>query len=291
MVNITIYPGGALGAAEDHYDLCLYGAADIIFVSPHVTSGIFPLDDALTLPLEFPSSEIASVVYWELMEKYLKNTQYRDVKILFVYTTGLVQLHTIDRQVRTLEDFKGLRLSTDSSMKTKITKALGGTPVFMSPPDLPTSLDRGLIDGTFNEWEGAWTWKLHDVTNKRTGNLGLTTHLSVIMMNLDVWNSLPNEIQKIFNETSGYERSRSAGAVFDELESNYLEKIMNYDKQAENSGIYFLPEDEKTRWKEELSIVSKEWVKEQERKGLPATALLGDLRKLVKKYQEQKSAR
>ncbi|NIS63055.1 MAG: hypothetical protein GTO13_20880, partial [Proteobacteria bacterium] len=42
-VQITLYPGGALGGAKEQWDLAIGGIADISFFMPGYTPGRFPL--------------------------------------------------------------------------------------------------------------------------------------------------------------------------------------------------------------------------------------------------------
>lgn len=285
-VKVTFYPAEALGKAPDHYDLCLKGTADIVWIDPNFTPGVFPLIGVIALPMQFPKSEVAGAVFWELMEKYMADTEFKKVKVLWVYPTGLFQLWTRKKQVRKLEDLKGMKLSCTSDVLVKITKALGAVPVFMPEPDIYTSLERGLLDGRWHEWEGGWTWKAHEVTKYRTANVDLGTNTNVIMMNLDSWNKLPRDIQKIVDECSGLKYSQYSGKVWDETNVEFLPKIIDYDKKAGNPEIYYISDSERARWKEAVTPVYDEWVNEMEAKGLPGKAILKDLRALVKKYSQ-----
>ena len=285
-VKITFYGGEALGKAPDHYDLALRGTADISWIDPNFTPGAFPLVESIALPMEFPSSEVASAVFWELMKKYMMNTSFKKVKVLFVHTTGLFQLFSRKKQVRKLEDLKGMKLAATSPTLSKIIKALGGVPVFMPEPDIYTSLERGLLDGRWQEWEGAWVFKMPEVTKYRTANVNLATNTCMAIMNLDAWNKLPKDIQKIFDETTGLELSRFAGATFDKQCEKFLEIIKDYDKKAGKAPIYYLPDSERARWVKAISGVAGAWAKEKESKGLPANAVVKDLRDAVKRYSK-----
>ena len=275
-----------MGAAPDHYDLVLKGTADIGWIDPNFTPGVFPLIGAIALPMLFPNSEVAGAVFWEMMDKYMADTEFSKVKVLWVYPTGLFQLWTREKQVKTVEDIKGLKLACTSTVLTKITEALGGVPVFMPEPDIYTSLERGMLDGRWHEWEGGWTWKAHEVTKYRTANVDLATNTNVIIMNLDAWNSLPPDIQKILDEASGLEYSMYSGGVWDATNEEFLPIVMDYDEKAGNPPIYYLPDDERARWKEAITPVYDEWVNEMEAEGLPGKAIFEDVLAAVKKHSK-----
>ena len=221
-----------------------------------------------------------------MMDKYMADTEFSKVKVLWVYPTGLFQLWTREKQVKTLADIDGLKLACTSTVLTKITEALGGVPVFMPEPDIYTSLERGMLDGRWHEWEGGWTWKAHEVTKYRTANVDLATNTNVIIMNLDAWNSLPPDIQKILDEASGLEYSMYSGGVWDATNEEFLPIVMDYDKKAGNPPIYYLPDDERARWKEAITPVYDEWVNEMEAEGLPGKAIFEDVLAAVKKHSK-----
>lgn len=61
-VKITFYPAEALGHVPDHYPMVLKGLADIVWIDPNHTPGVFPLADIVTVPFLFPDSETCSAV-------------------------------------------------------------------------------------------------------------------------------------------------------------------------------------------------------------------------------------
>ncbi len=282
-VKVTIYGGGTLGNLAEQYNLVLTRTADIAAMDPTTVPGVFPRSEVVTLPLFWKSNEVASMVSWDLMQKYMVATEFKDTKVLWAFTTGCYQIYTRTKPIRTLEDWKGMKIGTFNSMQTEIVKVLGGVPVFMLPMEMYTALERGLIDGRLFDWDGARAFKTPEVTKYRTGNVDLSTGLIVIVMNRDVWSSLPPDIQKIIDE-KGPEWTGRTGASFDKVEPVMVQNWVNYDKKAGNPPIYYLPESERARWKEALQPLIDAWVKETEAKGIPARAMLADLRALQEKY-------
>lgn len=283
-VKVVLYGGEAMGKAPDYYTMCRMGVADIVQIEPNFTPGVFPLTEAISLPMEFNSAEVASAVLWELFEKYMKDSEFKKVKVLITHTTGISQLFST-KKIMALEDFKGVKFAATSTMLMKTINALGGAAVMMPEPDIYTSLERGLIDGRFHEWEGAWVFKMNEVTKYRTANVNLNSNTLMIIMNLNKWNSLPDDVKQIFDDVSGLVASKAAGRAFDEQDKVHLEKIISYDKSAQNPEIYYLPANERERWKATTSIIAEEWVKEKDKMGLPGTAIVKDLRKFTAKFK------
>ena len=104
-------------------------------------------------------------------------------------------------------------------------------------------------------------------------------------MNLDTWNSLPTDIQKIFDDYSTVEKARDRGRVWDVKTVEALDNvIIPYDQEHGNPPIYTPPKEEKARWVEAVTPLYEEWIADREAKGLPARAFIDDLLKLAEKY-------
>lgn len=283
-VKITFFPAEALGHAPDHYSMVLKGLADIVWIDPNHTPGVFPLTEIISAPFLFPDSETCSTVMWRIYEKYLFDTAFNKVKVLFVFNVGLNEYHG-NKEVKSLEDFKGMKLASVSAFHSKTYKALKASPVFMIEPEIYTALERGMVDGRFHNWEGAFVWKMAEVTKYRIQDLKINTMPNVILMNLDKWNSLPDDIKAIFNAESGEKISRHIGKAFDAAEITFKDMILETDKKAGRPEAYKLPKSERERMIQAVEPVIAEWVEKNENKGLPAKAMLSDVKEMVEQFK------
>ncbi|MBN1907950.1 MAG: hypothetical protein JW927_22930, partial [Deltaproteobacteria bacterium] len=69
-VKVTMFSGGALGKAADHYNLAEEGIADITYALQDYTPGRFPLTTVFELPFMIPSAEKTSVAMWKTFEEF-----------------------------------------------------------------------------------------------------------------------------------------------------------------------------------------------------------------------------
>jgi TRAP-type C4-dicarboxylate transport system substrate-binding protein len=283
-VKITMFPGGAMGAPPDHYNLLTSGMADIAMVDTSFTAGVFPLTGVMGLPMIFNNAKSAAASYYELIQKDLKDTEYKDVKVLFTGSPDPMHLYSAKKPIQTLEDLNGMKIAINSDIGIKALESLGAVGMFMGPPDIYTSLERGIIDAGAQCWEAGVSFKYHEVTKYRTvSDLGCSPH--VVMMNLDKWNSLPDDIKKIIDDASGLNRSLMAGDAFAVAEKAALEQvIIPYDKSKGNPDIYYLPASEMQRWKDKMPPVYDYFVSSNAAKGLPAKQVYDDLVQIAQKY-------
>jgi len=289
-VKITLYPAGALGSAMDHYDMVLAGTADIVFVEPGFHPDRFPLSQGIALPFAFGTSEglseATAVTYWELAEKYLMDREFKDVKLLHVGGGLPFHINTSTKQVRTMEDLKGMKIATTEPGMIPALEMLGAAPVFMPPPELYTAVERGLVDCSLGGFDAISTFKVFEVTKYRTLAWLYIARITV-MMNLDTWNSLPPDIQQIIDEVSGLEKSRQAGAFMDAQEKRSEEEVIRpWDKEKGNPEYYTLPETERDRWADVVKPLHDKWIEENEAAGLPARAFYDDMLRLAEKYSK-----
>ncbi|MBN1189676.1 MAG: TRAP transporter substrate-binding protein [Dehalococcoidales bacterium] len=286
MVKISYFGGASLGGAPEHYDLVLSGTADIAVISPEFTPGQFPMSGIANLPGLFPNSEVAAGALWEYSKKYTMDTELKEVKLLAVSPTAPSQLLTRTKQVKTLEDLKGLKIAGTSPAHAKTVEALGGVPVLQTEGEVYTSLERGLVDGRLHAWDSTVVWKGMEVTKYRTANVNGPLNLMLILMNMDSWNKLSPEMQNIMTGLSGLGMSRYTGIIYDRANMRMLEVVKEYDKANGNPDIYWLPEDEQAKWQKAMSTYVDEWVSEMNGKGLPGEQALSDLRGWVEQYKK-----
>ena len=98
-------------------------------------------------------------------------------------------------------------------------------------------------------------------------------------MNKDLWNSLPPDIKKAFNELSGAWGMNFESKVWDEEDAK--------GKQASikaGNKIYNLTPEELERWKSVVRPVWDEWIADMEAKGLPGKKIFDAVMQLKEKY-------
>ncbi len=285
-VKITFYLGESLAKAAGLYEAVLAGTADIVWVDPGFTPGVFLREEVMALGMFFTSAEVGGAACWELIQKYMKDTDFKKVKILWVTAMHPSQVITKPKPVKTLEDLKGMKFAAQGPAVARVIGALGAAPVVMPQPEIYNALDRGLVDGNFNNLESYVVFKTVEVAKYLTVDLDLMANKTVTMMNLDSWNKLPPDIQKIIEENSGLEFSRHCGAIHDEQMKIDLALILDYYKKAGNPPPYNLPESERARWVQAVQPIIEAWVAEKEAKGIPGKAIAEDFRALIKKYSK-----
>lgn len=275
-VKVTFYPGGALGKTPDHYALAEKGIADIIYILHDYTPGRFPMTSVFELPFMVPSARKTSVAMWKVYEQFPEfRKEYRKVKVLALFCHDPGGFNTVEKPIRTIEDFKGMKFRTANPHVTKALKRFGAVPVNMPVTEVYTALERGVVDGTVLPWEGNFIFKLAELLKYGT-EADFYTMTMMVVMNKKKYDSLPDDVKKVIDETTGMVMSEEAGRVYDEVRPVMKKLCMKQGMEA----IEMSPE-QRNRLKELTLPLRGEWVKAMEKRGLPGQAVLDAAVKLT----------
>ncbi len=274
-VDITVFPGGTLTPAPQTYDSVVKGIADIGMSCFAYTRGRFPVMEAADLPLGYPNGITASKVVNDFYTA-IHPEELADVKVLYLHAHGPGLLHT-GKPVTTLDDLKGMKIRS-TGLSAKIVKALGGVPVAMSQGDTYESLKKGVVEGTFGPMEVLKGWRQGEVIKSTTEctSIGYTTTMYVVM-NLDKWNSLPEEIQALFEETSR-QAIKNHGLAWDEADAAGREYTLSL-----GNSIVQLSDEQTALWNDKVQTVIDDYITAAKEKNLSGKKYVDTLRDLLKK--------
>ncbi|MFC1902182.1 TRAP transporter substrate-binding protein DctP, partial [Chloroflexota bacterium] len=215
----------------------------------------------------------------EVFDKYLTGEYgFGESKVLQMHVVGTTTLHTTGKPVRKLEDLAGLQIRTPPGLLTNAVKALGGTPATISLSEVYSALEKGMVDGMVTGWTGVIQFTLQDVLDYHTA-IDIGTTPAVWVMNLKTWNSLPPDIQKIFEEELNPLALEIANGARKQEEADAVSIV----QRAGNTVILLSPE-ELARWKQATRYIADDWAAEMDAKGLPGTEIVQATRELSAKY-------
>jgi TRAP-type C4-dicarboxylate transport system substrate-binding protein len=276
-VKVVMFPGGALGKASDHYSLAEKGIADIVYALQDYTPGRFPLTSVFELPFMIPSAEKTSVAMWKTYEKFPEvQREYSKVKVLALFCHPPGHFNTVKKPIRTLEDFKGLKFRTASQPSViNALKIFGAVPVTMAVSDSYSALERGVVDGTVLPWEGLYVFNQAELLKYSTETDFYTTTM-MIVMNKRRYKSLPEDIKKVIDQTTGLVLSREIGRVYDSMRPVYKERCLEKGMQTIQ-----LPPEDTEKLKSLTMPIREEWIEEMKQKRLPGKAVLDEAIRLI----------
>ncbi len=277
-VKIQTFPGGTLLAAKNIFDGVISGTADIGNFAMSYQPGRFPVSEAVDLPLGFKSSRVASLVLYDLIEKY-KPKEFEKVKILTLFTCPPADFMT-SKPVKSLNDLKGMEVRV-SGTGAEIVKRLGAVPVAMPQSETPEAIQKGVVKGMVSSME-----ILKDFNFAAYCPYATDTNLFVVsfavVMNLDKWNALPANVKKVLDDLR-VEQAQWTGSYVD----NHVQEALAWSKEKYSHKVISLSAVDKTEISKLLNPMIQEYVKRVSAQGLPGEKIIKDVTALKVKYEKQ----
>jgi len=283
-IKIDIFPSMQLGGTPPQlFDQARDGVADIVWTLPGNTPGRFPGIEAFELP--FVANKRALVNSLALADYAEQNLQdeFKDVKPLCFWAHDHGLIHA-NKQVKTMDDLKGLKLRFPTRLAGEALRALGANAIGMPIPQVPESLAQRVIDGCVIPWEVVPSIKVQELVKFHTeipGSPTLYTATFILAMNRAKYDAMAPDLRAILDRNSGATASAMAGKVWDEQAVVVSEMV----KKRSNT-ITMLDEAEAARWRETTKPVIDGWLKTVKDRGMDGEKLLASARAALAKHEK-----
>lgn len=282
-IKIDRYPAMQLGGKPPELaDQVIDGVVDIVWTVAGYTPGRFPRTEVFELPFMSDNAEATSRAYWEMFEKNMKDTEFRDMHVLGTWVHSSGTIHS-KNPVAKLEDMKGLKVRGASRTINMLLGELGATPVGMPVPAVSEALSKGVINASTLAWEVAGTLKVPELVTNHTEFTGkaLYTLAFFMAMNKDKYESLPDDLKKIFDDNSGMEFSAFAGSIQEKYSTPVRDEAIK-----NGNNIIVVNKEDSAKWLAAAQPVYTKWAADMDGKGLDGQAMIDEAKALIKKYTE-----
>lgn len=247
-IEITIYPGGQLGDEKSNIEQLRFGALDFARVSIGPLSEFSPSLNVLQLPYLFRNYDhMWAVANGEIGQNFLASMTDAGLVGLSWFEAGSRCFYNAEREIKTLEDLKGLKIRVmESELMIDMAKSLGVNPTPMNSGEVYSSLQSGVIQGAENNIPTYVANAHNEVAKYYT----IDEHIRMpepMLMSKQVMDKLSEEDQAIIKEAAA------------EASDIQRELMLAYDgearAQAEESGTIFteLSAEEKQKFQDACS--------------------------------------
>jgi TRAP-type C4-dicarboxylate transport system, periplasmic component len=279
-VKIEIFPSMSLGGTPPELiSQVRDGVVDMVWTVNGYTAGQFPRSEVFELPFIMTNDPAAAnLALYDMFDDYLAE-EYKGVKVLFLHVHAGQAIHTVKDEIRKPEDFAGKKIRIPTRTGAWLIEQLGASPVSMPVPDLPQALSKGVVDGAFVPWEIIAPLHLQDQTDYQIEGADKTrfgTTVFQVSMNQAKWDSLPEDIQKIFIEKSGRDWIKQVGQIWRDADEHGIKLA----EDAGNRHIVLTPEETEA-FRVKLEPVLERWKEEVAAKGIDGAALIAKARELI----------
>ncbi|WP_323784885.1 TRAP transporter substrate-binding protein [Thalassovita sp.] len=280
-IEVERYASMALGGKPPELmDQAIDGIADVVWTVVGYTPGRFPRTEVFELPFFVEDARAASHAYWKLFESDMKDSDFKDVKILGTWVHGPGLLHT-NKPVKVPGDLAGMKIRGGSRLVNDLLTRIGATPVGMPVPAIPEGLSKGVLDGTTIPWEVTTALKVAELVHNHTEFDGpaLYNLTFVLAMNKDKYESLPDDLKKVIDDNSGLDFSIFAGGTQSDSDGPARQIAVDL-----GNNIITVSEEDAAEWRALAEPIYADWIADMDSKGIDGQALIDNARKLMDEY-------
>jgi len=226
-VQVTIFHGGTLGKSTEIIDLVGGGAVEFGNFAHGFSFARLPMNAFFNTPMIYKDHIMAakmSKLGYQTQKKVQQDMQKNNLHPFLFRALNEYRLIS-KRPIRTLADFKGLKVRTFGAVNPKMFKALGAVPVSMAHTEAYEGLQRGMLDAVYLTWTGFYAFKLFEVAKYISDvNFGaIGGYLNYV--NLDLWNSWPQNLKTLFNQIA-LEAEQLSNKVIGEFDRKALDLMI-----------------------------------------------------------------
>lgn len=280
-IKCQIFPAMQLGGSPQQlFDQAKDGVADVVWTVSGYTPGRFVKTEVFELPFMMTTPEATAHAMWDYVQAYAAD-EFADVRLLAVHPHGPGVFHVTKRPIRTLADFRGLKLRAPTRLTNKMLAAFGATPVGMPMTQVAESLSKGVIDGALMPYEVVPAVKVQELVKYHSetdpAHAAVYTTVLMLAMNKAKYEGLPADLRKVIDDNSGAMLSVQTARIFADADAPGREL-------AARNAINTIPAAELETWKKAADPVVRGWIKDVKAKGADGSRLLAAARGLILKY-------
>ncbi|MGZ5866438.1 MAG: TRAP transporter substrate-binding protein [Xanthobacteraceae bacterium] len=253
-LDIQTFPNGALGRNPGLQTKMIQdGVADIAWVIPSYTPGVYLDDDVFELPNVIQDSVEGSVAAWRMLQKGMLRG-YDQYYMIGLFVSSPYTFHT-NFPVRKADDLKGKKIRVVGTLSTDAVKAVGAVPEGMPFPQIVEAISRGVIDGTTGHPIAIYDFGVSRVANNHfLGKIGTVT--LGIFMSKSKFESLPPQAKAAIEKNRGEALSRAFGKMSEDRNAELIAEWKKDPKRLVTDPT----KEENAAWDKMLEPVVSGWV-------------------------------
>ena len=201
IVPITSFPELGI-AGPDSLEQVTIGTLSWAEITSGYVSGHMPEAELAIMYGLYPNHEVefkvTQAIGPELDRLFEENTD-GGIVLSHMWVSGGDQFFFCKEGVQSLADFEGRKVRSHGSALSDWIEGFGANAQFVAFAEVYTALERGILDCGVTVAFAAHAQRWYEVTNYMVGPLS-SQLLNTVIVNRDVWDGLPSDIQQILLE-------------------------------------------------------------------------------------------
>ncbi|MGB3407098.1 MAG: TRAP transporter substrate-binding protein DctP [Jannaschia sp.] len=287
-ITVELFIGTQLcGNGEECIQGVADGSIDVYVTTSGGAASAFPYIQIFDLPYLMSDDRIAEEVLTstgitaDLRQKMLDDSG-GTVRLMTIGNTGgWRSFANTERRVETPADLAGLKLRTiQADLAIELTEALGASPTPIAWPELFTSLQTGVVEGTANGITDIMSMKFPDAGLQYLTLDGHSYMGAIWVMNNEKFMSMPDDLKRVV--VDGFSALQQATFASPKRKS-----IEAYNAFVEGGGEIYVPTPEQKQAFQDAAAPVYEWFTSTVDNG---DAILADFRAAIAEAEETVNA-
>jgi TRAP-type C4-dicarboxylate transport system substrate-binding protein len=262
-LHIEFVTGGRLATLGTTYDRLASGVFDAGFGTQASTPGKFPKTEVVALPLLVPSAKVGSRGLASLFSDNLIADEYKDVKVLGIFTFTPDLLH-FKAPIETTKSMQGMKIGTATAPIADFISQLGAQPVSVAPTEIYQAMSQHLIEGFATPFTGFTQFKLQEVASFHL-DAPISAQAGYVLMNKQFFDRLPEVARKALDQNAGLVFGDQMGAAMDSTAAIQRSQV----SAAAGQTFGKLSDADSGAWRDIADKLASAWVK-----GVPGGAAI-----------------
>lgn len=201
MAKVEVYGGAVLGNEISMLEQVQIGSLELASTSLSAFANFVPELKVLDMPFLFRDYDhVYKALDGPIGQEFAEIIESKGFKLLSFGEVGFKVLSNSQREIREPADLKGLKIRTsENNVIVDTFKSFGADPTPVPFPEVYTSVQQGVVDGVDMAYVPFNDTKLYEVQKYLT-ELNLSYNAAVLVMNLDLFNSLDPKLQETLLE-------------------------------------------------------------------------------------------
>ncbi len=285
-IKFNYSPGGSMFGASETIDAVAAGSADICWATTGTYGGVFPVTEFVNLVGNgLDNARLATAVFNAMYAEMPEvQAEFENWHILALHGTSNSPISTVGTKIETPDDLKGLRLRVAGTIPTLYVDTIGATAVAMATSEVYDNLSKNALDGMCNDWHNIDCFRLYEPIDYCM-NVSLNMTASFVLMNKDTYESLPADLQALFDKYFASGFAADMGGYWWDSCRYWVD-----DKMIENGVEIYEPSQEVYDFlfsDEVLETTHKGYVEFLDSKGYDGQALYDQCMEIVARYADQ----
>ncbi len=267
---LKIFAGESLVKASQEFDTAKAGNIDMLALTVSYEIGKVPILEDTILPF-YATHDKLDTLFTKLGPIHSKYLAQNNLKYLYGVTHGYMQVFHRNKFLKTAADWQGQKMRLGGGYQNRFAQSMGAGIVTVTSPEQYMALQTGTVDGTVTSVSSYLSFKLNEVAPYVTAcnwqGCGI-----LISINMNVWNSLPADLQKIMLDAAP------------EGQKNYINLVAEFDRKSNDdmtkagAKLYTLTSEERAAFIKQASPLYDDFAS----KGTDNKAIVDMIRELQK---------